>query len=78
MTFRIGVIALGFAVTIATAAQAITIDPRCESARDKVGCTCALQTGGTIGLNRRGGIWWTSPYRNAFAFRQCAADNGEK
>ena len=72
------VIALGFAVTTATAAHAFTIDPQCEKMRDKVACTCALQAGGTVGLDKKGGMWWKAPKTNAFAFRQCAAENGEK
>ena len=77
MAIRIGFIALGFAVTIATAAQAFTIDPQCQSMSDKVGCTCALQTGGRI-VNRKGSVWWEHAKGSDFAFRQCAANNGAK
>jgi hypothetical protein len=78
MTLRIGVIALGFAVTTATAAEALTIDPQCEQMRDKVACTCALQNGGTVGPDKhRGGMWWKAPKGNVFGFRQCTTANGE-
>jgi hypothetical protein len=77
MMLRIGVIALGFAMAIVTAAQAFTIDQRCKTMRDPLACTCALQTGGTIGPSR-GGVWWKVPKAATFAFRQCVADHGAK
>jgi len=42
----------------ATSAEAQRIDPRCakHNFRDKVGCTCALENGGSI-IPRRGGGW---------------------
>jgi hypothetical protein len=48
------------------------IDPRCNRAQDKIGCTCAVQNGGFIDPNTK---WWYSKLnRNAptnEAFVQC-------
>ena len=50
--------ALAGTIFIAMASQsdaAGSIDPRCQSMHDKVGCTCAVQNGGYI----RGHYWFT-------------------
>jgi hypothetical protein len=48
------------------------IDPQCRGARDKIGCTCAVQNGGFVDPNTK---WWYSKRsRNAptnEAFVQC-------
>lgn len=46
-----------FALTV-TSAEAQQIHPKCAkfNFRDKVGCTCALENGGSI-VPRRGGGW---------------------
>jgi hypothetical protein len=64
-------------LTIATLnnASAFQIDPQCATMQDKIGCTCALQTGGTVGL-RRGQMWWQSARRNQSEFQQCVEANG--
>jgi hypothetical protein len=43
---------------VATSADAQRIHPQCaaKNFRDKVGCTCALENGGSI-IPRRGGGW---------------------
>ena len=43
-----------------SSADAQQIDPRCAkfNFRDKVGCTCALQNGGTIEPRQGGGWRW--------------------
>ena len=44
----------------ATFAQAAQIDPRCTNVKDKIGCTCAVQNGGDIGVGRDGRKRWFS------------------
>jgi hypothetical protein len=78
MNNRAGLILAGVSVlTVATlnGASAFQIDPQCAKMNDKIACTCALQTGGTVGF-RRGQMWWQSPRRNQGEFQKCVGDNG--
>jgi hypothetical protein len=69
--------------TTATAALALSIDPRCATMRDPLGCTCAVQNGGGISVDRgTGGTRWYSK-RGAHAaanekFVQCQMKAGRK
>lgn len=38
-------------------ADALTINPKCQKMRDKIGCTCALENGGHL---YAGGTRWAS------------------
>jgi hypothetical protein len=74
--------ALAGAIFIAMASQsdaAGDIDPRCQSMRDKVRCTCALQNGGYI----RGSRWYVGGPRGVIkggghrnAYYSCVAARG--
>jgi hypothetical protein len=71
MMFRVVYLALALGtLALSTAAHAFTIDPQCQIMQDKIGCTCALQTGGRI-ATKKGGYWWETPKTNIFAFQQC-------
>ena len=71
------------AVSIVAGSQshaAGSIDPRCQSMRDKVGCTCAVQNGGFI----RGNRWYAGGPRGVIrrgeggreAYYQCLRARG--
>jgi hypothetical protein len=65
-----------------TTASAQSIHPRCATMRDKVGCTCALENGGTIVQRPGGGSRWVSrPGGNWHvneAFVQCMRRHGRQ
>jgi hypothetical protein len=50
--------ALAFGLILfAREADALTINPKCQKMRDKIGCTCALENGGWL---YAGGTRWAS------------------
>ena len=51
-------LAFGLVFVLAAGADAQQIHPRCTSMKDKVGCTCALQNGGSIEPTPGGGWRW--------------------
>jgi len=53
----------------------MTIDPQCAKMDDKIGCTCALQNGGSIGI-RHGRMEWWFGRGNAATVQKCMYDNG--
>jgi hypothetical protein len=69
----VAILAIPFA-----SARALAIDPQCTKMDNKIGCTCALQSGGFIDGNHR----WHSPHvRGSGAsanpvFEQCIKDAG--
>jgi hypothetical protein len=69
--------------TTSTAAHALSIDPRCAKMRDPLGCTCAVQNGGGIKVDRgTGGTRWYSKRATNAApnedFVQCQIKAGRK
>jgi hypothetical protein len=76
MNIRIGFLALGLGMlTMATAAQAFTIDPQCQGVDDQIGCTCAVQNGGYV-KSHHGTVHWYSPKFDRTAYSKCLKDNG--
>ena len=75
---------VAFAVaTTSTAAHALSIDPRCAGMRDPLGCTCAVQNGGGITVDRGtgGDRWYSKRGKNTAAnekFVQCQNSAGRK
>ena len=57
-------------VETSTAAGADGIDPQCAKVSNKRGCTCALETGGTVDGNGR----WK--YRNTPRWEACLSSKG--
>jgi hypothetical protein len=51
------------------------IDPQCSQMRDKIACTCALQTGGRIDPNSQR---YTYPASNINGYASCMVRNGRK
>jgi hypothetical protein len=50
----------------------VGIDPQCSKARDKIGCTCAVQNGGFVDPNTH--WWWSKRNKRDLtneAFVQC-------
>ena len=64
----------------ATATAQQEIDPRCTKMRDKVGCTCAVQNGGNVGLycSDRFKTGWCYPNRHLEGYVQCMHRYGRK
>jgi hypothetical protein len=58
-----------------SAASALEIAPDCKKMRDPIGCTCALQNGGTIRSQAGGNKRWVSKLHGSAstneAFVQC-------
>ena len=56
-------------------ANAFQISPECKTMRDPIGCTCALENGGTIKSQAGGNKRWVSKLRKSGAtneaFVQC-------
>lgn len=70
--------ALGL-LSMAGSAEAQGVDPRCAKARDKLGCTCAVQNGG--GIDEATGRWYSTRSRRAAtneAFIQCQLRAGRR
>jgi hypothetical protein len=73
-------LAVAITLTVLSTASgfAITIDPQCASMNNKIGCTCALQSGGFVDGNHR----WHPPHVRGTgatanpAFQQCIRDAG--
>jgi hypothetical protein len=72
------IVALTLTALPVASATALTIDPKCAKMDNKIGCTCALQTGGYID----GSGHWHSPHvRGAMGnfnhiYLQCIQDAG--
>ena len=49
----------GLILTTATV-EAFQIAPECKKFRDPIGCTCAIQNGGSITVQKGGGERWYS------------------
>jgi hypothetical protein len=43
-----------------SAADAIQIAPECQKMKDPIGCTCAVQNGGSVIVQKGGGERWFS------------------
>jgi hypothetical protein len=75
----LGALLIGLAALVPTQADALSIDPKCQKMRDKLGCTCALQNGGRI---YSGGTRWASARQTNRgrptnqAFTDCIVRNG--
>jgi hypothetical protein len=55
-------------------ADAIQIAPECKGMKDPIGCTCAVQNGGAVTVQKGGGKRWSSRSDRAAtneAFVQC-------
>jgi hypothetical protein len=50
------------------------VNPQCANMRDKIGCTCALENGGSVRPNGT----WSYPNKAVDAFAQCKIRNGSK
>ena len=65
---------VGLMIATSTA-SAFDIAPECKKMRDKIGCTCALQNGGTIRSQAGDNNRWVSKLRGSGstneAFVQC-------
>jgi hypothetical protein len=78
MNNRANVILAGVsALTFATLdnASAFQINPKCQYMENAIGCTCALQNGGTVGWDQSH-MWWTAPSRNQAKYIKCVKANG--
>jgi hypothetical protein len=72
------VIAICVALIFTTAvADAIQIAPECKNMKDPIGCTCAVQNGGSVTVQKGGGERWFSKRSGRAAtneaFVQCVA-----
>lgn len=70
------IIGIFIALLVTTAAaNAIQIAPECAKMKDPIGCTCAIQNGGAIQVQKGGGERWVSKLRGSAAtneaFVQC-------
>jgi hypothetical protein len=56
-------------------ASALQTNPKCQYMENAIGCTCALQYGGTVGWDQTH-MWWTTPTRNQAKYTKCLKANG--
>jgi hypothetical protein len=69
LIFALSVVTLGFSFQ-GSARAGIAIDPQCAAVPDKVGCTCALRTGGRV-YARQGMMRWSYPRLHVDTFEKC-------
>ena len=68
-----GASALAFATL--DSASALQTNPKCQYMDNPIGCTCALQYGGTVGWDQTH-MWWTLPTHDQAKYAKCLKVNG--